>query len=126
MKFQRVINEIQQTTLDRIDHVVMYLKGQFLTDYPQFKKVLEAVRPEVLIYKRKGFTYFGVQVVCTTNSYEQQRINLKNTIRSLQVTKDNNAELEMNDKMLKILFKEVVQPVAQPQQPQQPNTGVQA
>jgi hypothetical protein len=106
MKFNYALNEIQQTTLDRIDRVVMYLKTQFLKDYPQFKKVMEAVRPEVLVYKKRTGTFFGVQVICFVKSYEEQRNELKNTIKSLQVVKDNNAELELNDKMLKILFKE--------------------
>lgn len=119
MKFNStLLNEIQQPTLDRIDRVVMYLKTDFIKEFPRFRKVMDAIRPEVLVYKRKNGTYFGVQLICNEKSMEEQRKDLMNTIKSLQVVKDNNATFELNDKMLKILFKE--QPI------EQQNRGVQA
>lgn len=119
MKFNStLLNEIQQPTLNRINAVAEYLKTQFIADFPKFRKVMDAVRPEVLIYKRKDGVYYGVQVICNVKSYEEQRIDMMNTIKSLQISKDNNASFELNDKMLKILFKE--------EPAQQQNRGVQA
>lgn len=111
MKFLSVISEATQNTIQKLEKLEDYFgrKGQFREIYPEVYKKLQHVRQENYAYRRGKKKYYGVMVVLKDNLYNHEEDDIKKTIKELEIIKDNNAKVERNNLMIKILIPETTE-----------------
>ncbi len=107
MRFHDLV-EVQQSTVQILNKIEDYFskEGQFREIYPEIWKKIHHVRRENYIYNRGNKQLYAVLVVLQDDLYNKDEEKVEETIKDLEIIKDNNARVERNNLLIKILVPE--------------------
>lgn len=111
MKFDNVLHliaEASQEVVNKLDKMEKYFDtGGFKELYPQeHKKYIDHVRRENYFYKRKDGIYYALLIVLKSNTYDEDKDRLVKIIKDLEIIQDNNAKVNRNGIIIKVLIKD--------------------
>lgn len=109
MNFFDLITEASQKAIERIEKVENYFtrSGYFKELYPKEYKMVHHVRRENYVYNRGGKRWYGILLILKDKYYKHQAKDLIKIIKDLEIIKDNNAKVERNNLIIKILIPEL-------------------
>lgn len=111
MKFDNVLHalyEASQNTIEKLNKMEQYFdSGHFKEIYPeQRKRYIDHVRRENYAYKKKGDRWYALLIVLNSRTKEEDRENLVEIIKDLEIVKDNKAKTSRNGIIIKIMIKD--------------------
>lgn len=110
MKFNSILNEASQDVVKRLDKLELYFnpdeRGGFNEVYPELSKRIDHVRRENYTYKSGGKLYYAVLVILRGNLTQDEEKEMAKTIKDLEIIKDNNAKIQRNNIIIKVLISE--------------------
>lgn len=111
MKFDNILNtlyEASQHTIEKLNKMEEYFdSGDFVKIYPeQRKRYIDHVRRENYAYKKKGDKWYALLIVLKSRTKEEDRENLVEIIKDLEIIKDNKAKISRNGIIIKIMIKD--------------------
>ncbi len=120
MKFDNVlhmINEASQATITTLNSMEEYFdNGHFRKLYPKIrKKYIDQVRRENFMYKKKDGTYFALLIVLKSSTYDEDKDNVLEIIKELEIIKDKKASVARNGVVIKIMIKDIVDNISKEQ-----------
>ena len=114
MKFDNALHmimEASQATVTTLNKMEEYFdNGDFAKLYPKIRKrYIDSVRRENYMYKKKDGTYFALLIVLKNKTYEEDKDNVVNIIKDLEIVKDNKCKIKRNGIVIKIMIKDIVE-----------------
>ncbi|MFW6028770.1 MAG: hypothetical protein ACOCRO_00805 [Halanaerobiales bacterium] len=108
MNFFSIITEASQEAIQKIEKMENYFtkQGDFKEIYPKEYKMIHHVRRENYVYNRGGKQWYGVLLILKDKYYKHQAKDLVKIIKDLEIVKDNNAKVERNNLIIKVLIPE--------------------
>lgn len=109
MNFFNLITEASQEAVSKLDKIEKYFskKGTFKEIYPEKAKWIHHIRRENYIYNRKNKKWYAVMIILKDRLYNHQEKEFAETIKDLEIIKDNNGKVERNNLIIKILIPEI-------------------
>lgn len=109
-----MINEATKATINALNSMEDYLdNGGFKKLYPKMRrKYIDSVRRENYMYKKKDGTYFALLILLKAKTYEEDKDNVLNTIKDLEIIKDNKCKVTRNNRVIKIMIKDIVENIS--------------
>lgn len=114
MKFNNALHliaEASKATIDKLNSMEEYFdKGGFAKLYPKMRRrYIDHVRRENYMYKRKDGIYYALLIILKNKTYDEDKDNVVNTIKDLEIIKDNKCKISRNGIIIKIMIKDIVE-----------------
>lgn len=108
MKFISTITEASQEIITKLDAIEKYFskKGTFKEIYPKKAKMIHHVRRENYVYNRNNRQWYAVLIILKDRLYNHEEKEFAKIIKDLEIIKDNNATVERNNLIIKVLIPE--------------------
>ncbi len=103
------INEATQETVTLLNKMEEYFdNGGFVELYPKMRKRIDSVRRENYLYKKKSGNWFALLIILKSRLYDEDKEDVVEVIKDLEIIKDNKCKVERNNIIIKILLKDII------------------